>query len=431
MRDIKAIMKHSRLTVDQFITLLKQSHSTINARKLYTCTRKANITIKNFEEVVKILKSVKRYMKFSIFDGIIDFLKHNEKGINYSTNETEIVQGRPKAFQNENENATKDTTINETVDNYNLSRDILTRITELKESSEFETVYKFLDEISSKANHEMILKSCKEGLWKKITTIKSVFNPQKNVLHFAIETGNLRLVQLLIECGCDKEMRDYCGHTPLIKASKNGRLEIVKYLVSVGANKEAKDIDGFTPLIWASENGKLDVVQYLISVGANIEAEDHYGKTALIRASWYNKLDVVKYLISVGANKEAKDNLDKYTPLIYPSANGYLDVVKYLVSVGADKEAKDCVGFTPLIWASKNGRLEIVKYLVSVGANKEAKDNHGYTPLIWASKNGKLDVVKYLISAGANKEAKDNNGSTALMVATGKVGDYLKTICAN
>ena len=45
--DIKTIMKYSKLTVDQYITLLKQSSSTINTKELYTCTRNANVTIQN------------------------------------------------------------------------------------------------------------------------------------------------------------------------------------------------------------------------------------------------------------------------------------------------------------------------------------------------------------------------------------------------
>ncbi|EAY01704.1 hypothetical protein TVAG_316920 [Trichomonas vaginalis G3] len=61
----------------------------------------------------------------------------------------------------------------------------------------------------------------------------------------------------------------------------------------------------------------------------------------------------------------------------------------------------------------------------------KAKDNHGNTPLIYASRYNKLDVVQNLITVGANKEAKRYDGRTALMFATGKVRDYLKTICTN
>ena len=65
IKDIEKIMKHSHLTVDQFNTLLKQSSSTISSRKLYTCTRKAYVTIQNNEDILSILKSVKKCMKFN------------------------------------------------------------------------------------------------------------------------------------------------------------------------------------------------------------------------------------------------------------------------------------------------------------------------------------------------------------------------------
>ena len=55
MRDIKIIMKNSHLTADQYVTLLKQSSSTLNSKELYICTRKANIRVQNLEEIVSIL----------------------------------------------------------------------------------------------------------------------------------------------------------------------------------------------------------------------------------------------------------------------------------------------------------------------------------------------------------------------------------------
>ena len=133
----------------------------------------------------------------------------------------------------------------------------------------------------------MMSKSCKEGLWKKLTPKKNQYDSEKNVLHVASEKGNLRLVKSLIECSCDKETRDYYKWTPLIYASSRGHLEVVKYLVSVGANKEAKSRGGYTPLILAPQNGHLEVVKYLISAGANKEAKNKDGKNALMMANDY------------------------------------------------------------------------------------------------------------------------------------------------
>ncbi|EAY05830.1 hypothetical protein TVAG_202880 [Trichomonas vaginalis G3] len=100
MVDIKTIMKCSCLTADQYVTLLKQFSSTINTKELYMCTRKTRVHVQNLDEVVSILNSLKKYMKFNIFDGIVDFLKRAEKASNDSTKSTERLQDKSKEFQN-------------------------------------------------------------------------------------------------------------------------------------------------------------------------------------------------------------------------------------------------------------------------------------------------------------------------------------------
>ncbi|EAY23478.1 hypothetical protein TVAG_071420 [Trichomonas vaginalis G3] len=386
-------MKYSKLTSEQYITLLKQSRSTINAKELYICTRKANVTIQNYEEVISILQSIKQYMKFNIIDSIIDFLIHKDKEMRDSKEEIRKHQKELTSFQRQNKsNGSPNNQINENDSN---SKEFLTKISEVKNLNDFESVYKFLDELSLYGIREFISKACEEGLWKIIKEEPmGNYIEEMNVLHMACSRGNLRLVKSLIECNCDIEGETKFGSTPLILASSRGHLEIVKYLISVGADKEARNNDGFTPVIIASY-------------------ECH--------------LEVVKYLISVGANKEAKTNTE-FTPLLYASHNGHLEVVKYLISVGADKEAKTKFGSTPLILASSEGHLEVVKYLIFVNADKEVKDDNGETPLIHASKNGHLEVVKYLISVGADKGVKDNNGKTLLSFAKGIVWMHLRFI---
>ena len=177
IEDIKTIMKYLRLTADQFITLLKQSSSTINARNLYFCTRKANVTIQNFEDVVSILKSVKKYMKFNIFDGIINVFIQKDKEMNDCTEEIKKLQAELKKFQNQVQNATKETTDTQNNENHKVSKEFLTKISELKKSKDFDNVYKFFEELSSKGDRELISKACEEGLWKK-TSYRSY-----NVLH--------------------------------------------------------------------------------------------------------------------------------------------------------------------------------------------------------------------------------------------------------
>ncbi|EAY00951.1 hypothetical protein TVAG_493240 [Trichomonas vaginalis G3] len=84
IQDIKKIMKFTTLTTNDFITLMIQSQSEINANELYTSTRKANVSIQNYEEVVSILKSLNKYMKLGILGGVVDFLIQFQKDISDS-----------------------------------------------------------------------------------------------------------------------------------------------------------------------------------------------------------------------------------------------------------------------------------------------------------------------------------------------------------
>ncbi|EAY01250.1 hypothetical protein TVAG_027180 [Trichomonas vaginalis G3] len=360
VEDIESIMKFANLTPDDFNSLLAQSHSVISARELYTCTRNANISINNIQDAISTLKSVQKYMKMRIFEGIIGILEQLQKDQSITTNKIEKLQADLNQIQKEKENIEKEmqtlhSQLKEKEGN-DLPKEFFSKISELKNSEDFKQIYKFFEEISKKGNQKMMQKACDEELWKK----QDDDFLGRNVLHFASVKGNLRLVKSLIECGCDKDFNSKNGGTALFWSSISGYLKVVKYLISVGANKEAKDNGGRTPLIEASENGHLPVVKYLISVGANKEAKDNYGSTPLIRASIYGKLEVVQYLISIGTDKEAKDNY----------------------------------GSTPLIEASYFGKLEVVQYLISVGANKEAKDNYGKTAL----DKSKGAVREYLLS---------------------------------
>ncbi|EAY16717.1 hypothetical protein TVAG_067220 [Trichomonas vaginalis G3] len=229
-------------------------------------------------------------MKFNIFDGIIDFISKNSKQSPDSTNEIKRLQAEIKSLQNQIQNASKATTTTRTNESHNFSSEFLTKISSLKKAKDFDRVYKFFVDLSSKNNREMISKACEEGLWKKTT------EDEKNVLHIASENGNLNLVKSLIDCGCDKETKDKHGWTPLILASAKGHLEVVKYLISVGADKDAKVNGGYTPLILASANGHLEVVKHIISVGTDKEAKTN-GKIALK----YARDNVRDFLISIGA----------------------------------------------------------------------------------------------------------------------------------
>ncbi|EAX96362.1 hypothetical protein TVAG_337940 [Trichomonas vaginalis G3] len=373
--EIEEILKISKLTTKDFITLLNQSSNTVDPIDLYKCTRNTNVSIQKFEEVISFLNSIKDFMKLGILDGVIDFIQQLQKQVSDTTEELQKLQAR------------------------------------YRKVSPAYKVKDFFDNYVALRNHasedkKLFSKECEEKLWE--VSIDKEFLKERNIFHAACEKGELNLVKSLIEWGCDKEMESPNKRTPLIFAAQYGQLDVVKYLISIGANKEAKDNNGNTSLIIASSKGHLHVVQYLISVGADKEAKNDNEETPIIIASKRGQIEVVQSLISVGANKEAKDKYG-WTPLASASATIHLETVKYLISQKADKEVSVNGGATPLIIAAQNGQLEVVKYLISKRVDKKAAKNNEYTSLILASLNGHLEVVKYFISLKANKDEISND----------------------
>lgn len=55
-------------------------------------------------------------------------------------------------------------------------------------------------------------------------------------------------------------------------AAMDGHVKVVNVLLEIGTNKEAADEYGYTPLHWAASNGHVEVAKILLENGANKEA---------------------------------------------------------------------------------------------------------------------------------------------------------------
>lgn len=127
-------------------------------------------------------------------------------------------------------------------------------------------------------------------------------------LHHAISQGRHRLADRLICAGCELNVRDRAGMTPLMLACQEGVLEAVAMIVqeALFPEDEAKrglevvdvhDQTGWTPLHYAAFKGQLEVAEYLIEEGdANQHLKDKTGTTASDLALRSGNGDVASYL---------------------------------------------------------------------------------------------------------------------------------------
>lgn len=127
----------------------------------------------------------------------------------------------------------------------------------------------------------------------------------------------LEMMQLLIDYGADidyvsyRDSKEYerhtyqeetdvylttdrCGFTPLHYAVYSGDLEVVKLLVENGADVNATDYCGYAPIhvavdfLYGQEGA--EILQYLIGQGADLTAETNYGQSVVFLA-WRNEIE--------------------------------------------------------------------------------------------------------------------------------------------
>jgi len=86
----------------------------------------------------------------------------------------------------------------------------------------------------------------------------------RTALMYAIESGNWKIAELLLEAGADIDLTDFLGVTPLRLAIDRGHVEIARNLLHSGAKTNIKDAEGFTPLANEAYLGHLEHMEILL-----------------------------------------------------------------------------------------------------------------------------------------------------------------------
>ncbi|XP_015720507.1 NF-kappa-B inhibitor alpha [Coturnix japonica] len=134
-------------------------------------------------------------------------------------------------------------------------------------------------------------------------------NLSQTPLHLAVITDQPEIAEHLLKAGCDLDVRDFRGNTPLHIACQQGSLRCVSVLTQhcqphhLLAVLQATNYNGHTCLHLASIQGYLAVVEYLLSLGADVNAQEPCnGRTALHLAVDLQNSDLVSLLVKHGAD---------------------------------------------------------------------------------------------------------------------------------
>jgi len=205
----------------------------------------------------------------------------------------------------------------------------------------------------------------------------------RSLLTAAVQTGNVSLVQTLVEAGA--MINENPGNGPM---------------------------HAYTTLQSAAEQGNLEIVRYLIEAGADIHAQPafHRGRTALQAAATSGNLAVVNELLQHGASpQEQPAPWMGLTAMQAAAAGGHLEIAQRLKEAGASvNEPAPWRGCTALQWASSRGDLDFVKWLLQFeGLDLDATDQEPhYAQTAWQLAKKYPAIREALEAAGATAQEK-------------------------
>jgi len=206
---------------------------------------------------------------------------------------------------------------------------------------------------------------------------------------------NDRIEQLIKSNGSVVNDRDWIERTPLAWAVFTGNLAAVKLLLSHNVDVNASNVNGRTPLFSAVVQDRKNIVEVLLANGARLD---------IVLAIHLGRIDNIKTMLQKDpslANWRQRPG-SRWTPLTLAAKLGKEDIAMLLIENGADVNAKGgYYNVEPLFYAVKYGFTDILRLLISHGADVNVDAGNGQTPLNWAELQGHQQVVALLRKHGA------------------------------
>jgi ankyrin repeat protein len=217
--------------------------------------------------------------------------------------------------------------------------------------------------------------------------------PRFTPLGGAAMCGNTKLIELMIDHGCEVNLPAQNGDTSLhsccARGAENrnpqvraGCLEVAKLLIERGADVNRINQEGKTPLDYACaaiHPGWAEMITLLLESGARIDRCENGGATCVMH-------------VGISASDE---------PL------------KALLNHGVDPNSRDASGLTPLMYAAGFAIVSRAKLLLDHGAKVLLRDNSGTTALDRARASDGPSTAEFiaLLEQAAKTESPEPQGS--------------------
>ncbi|KAK1129737.1 hypothetical protein K0M31_019451 [Melipona bicolor] len=221
-------------------------------------------------------------------------------------------------------------------------------------------------------------------------------------LQVAVQTNNLRTVQMLIEAKSSLEHLDYEANTVYHYAANSTKEIILSLGGDLPNSLNSRNNNGHTPIHVACLNNKPECVTALLLIGADVNIAASEGQPT--SPSYVGDL-----LHSKQNALHAEDMKFGGTPLHWSLSR---EVINALIDSNCDIDAVNFDGRTALHIMALRKRLPCVAALLSHMCSVNIEDKDGNTPLHLAVSSGTVAIVQILIGFGADVDARNWNSET-------------------
>ena len=190
-------------------------------------------------------------------------------------------------------------------------------------------------------------------------------------LYFACLWGLLQLSKLMLDKRPSVNIQiDQSG--ALVAAAHSGNIDLVQFLLDQGANVNARGLSHDYALLAATAHGHIDITRILIDRGAAINARDFFGHSALRAAIGNGNADIVRLLLDKGVNINPKARYI-HNPLWTAIAFNRIEILRMLLDEGFDVNA--CPRYNDMLQlAERRGNIDMIRSLTGKDAYATAQN---------------------------------------------------------
>ncbi|MBG15988.1 MAG: hypothetical protein CL853_06525 [Crocinitomicaceae bacterium] len=223
-----------------------------------------------------------------------------------------------------------------------------------------------------------------------------------------------------LEKGLSINSIDKYGNNAFSYACKTGNLTMMNYLLDKGIDPNANNGNSviFACKGTRKSSNSIQVFQFLDSLKVNMLAKNQENQNALHLLSYRSKdKGIIDFFVGKGLSVNALD-LDGNSPLSNSVKRNTTEMISYFITNGGDVSYIDKKGNTLVHLAVNRSDQEVIQLLHDQSCDLNIYNDDGLTPLHLAvMKSNDDQLIKFLISSGAKQHLKTSFGESVYELA--------------